>query len=137
MHPAPVVLSLARVDSVGTIDTARTIVIEGMTAAETPVAVVFSRKLLTGLIAQLLATHTSGHPEDLLEAERALVQLRIDREGGQGTYASMISRIADGGPHAVALEQSLERAFARARRNIRDVFEAFGTAAEREEAARS
>ena len=60
-------------------------------------------------------------PDTIKQAIRALVRLRIEREGGDGTYDQMIRTIAEGGPQAAGLQKALDRSFERAERNVRDV----------------
>jgi hypothetical protein len=65
-------------------------------------------------------------PEAVKQAVRALVRLRIEREGGDGTYEQMIKTIAEGGAQALGLQKALDRAYERAERNVRDVLSVLG-----------
>ena len=55
------------------------------------------------------------------KAVRALARLRVDREGGEGTYDQMIRSIAENGSAAAILHASLEKVYERAERNMGDV----------------
>ncbi|MFZ4532455.1 MAG: hypothetical protein ACOYOJ_11645 [Alsobacter sp.] len=65
-------------------------------------------------------------PEVIKQGIRALVRLRIEREGGDGTYEQMIKTIAEGGAQSAGLQKALDRAYERAERNVRDVLAVLG-----------
>ncbi len=65
-------------------------------------------------------------PEAVKQAVRALVRLRIERDGGDGTYEQMIKTIAEGDAQALGLQKALDRAYERAERNVRDVLAVLG-----------
>lgn len=56
-----------------------------------------------------------------VRATRALARMRVDREGGEGTYEEMVRTIAEKGAAAAVLHASLERVHQRAERNLQDV----------------
>ncbi|TXN62481.1 hypothetical protein [Methylobacterium sp. WL6] len=53
-----------------------------------------------------------------------LARLRVDREGGEGTYRDMLALIAAGGTGALAAQRALDRVHERAERNLSDVLAA-------------
>ncbi len=65
-------------------------------------------------------------PEERKVAVERLVRMRIDREGGAGTYDDALKRIAAGGVAAAGLKSAIDRARERAGRNVQDVLAALG-----------
>ena len=57
-----------------------------------------------------------------------LARLRVDREGGEGTYRDMLALTANGGAGALAAQRALERVHERAERNLSDVLAALAEA---------
>ena len=57
-----------------------------------------------------------------------LARLRVDREGGEGTYSDMLALAANEGPGALAAQRALERVHERAERNLSDVLAALAEA---------
>jgi hypothetical protein len=64
--------------------------------------------------------------EEREDAVERLVRMRIDREGGAGTYDDAMGRIAGGGSASPELQSAIERARERAERNIRPSTSAAG-----------
>ena len=62
--------------------------------------------------------------EEREAAVERLVRMRIDREGGAGTYDDAVARIAAGGPGAAGLKSAIDRTRGRAERNVCDVLTA-------------
>lgn len=60
----------------------------------------------------------------IARASRILARIRVDREGGGGTYADMIRAVAANASNSADLHRSLERVHERAERNVRDVLAA-------------
>jgi hypothetical protein len=62
--------------------------------------------------------------EEREAAVERLVRMRIDREGGAGTYADAVSRIGANDAASAGLKSALDRARDRATRNVADVLAA-------------